>query len=243
MVASIVAAREASGTQAFDFLGHLLAAHPKNAPAESAGMTRDELIDEVMTLIVAGHETTASALAWAWYEIATHPRVLERLLAAVDALDAGEIAQFCARPGARLTFVDAVIREVLRLYPPGWLLSRRALVPDRLGDHDIEAGDQLFISPYVLHRHADYWQAPETFAPARFLASGTPGHRFAFLPFAAGPRHCVGEQMAMTEMRAQLVTTLRRLRPVYAGNRAPRLESRINLRPGAGGVPLRWVRR
>lgn len=132
VVDDIIDARQAQTDvhPGFDFLGHLLAARDR----DGAGMTRRELVDEVMTLIVAGHETTASALAWAWHEIATHPQVLERPYDDVDALDAHEIADVCDTPGSRLPWVDAVINETLRLYPPGWLLSRRAIAADRLGD-------------------------------------------------------------------------------------------------------------
>lgn len=236
VVEDIIELREggAAAEPGFDFLGHLLAARDR----DGAGMSRRELVDEVMTLVVAGHETTASALAWAWYEIANHPRLLARLQREVDALAAGDIADVCDSPDQRLAWVDAVIHETLRLYPPGWLLSRRAIASDQLGDYEIEPGDQLFISPYILHRHAGYWRDPQRFDPARFLAPDTPGHRFAFLPFAAGQRRCIGERMAMTEMRAHLVTMLRRFVPADAGAGPPELEAGINLRPG-GGVPLR----
>lgn len=227
-----------SGEHGSDFLGHLLAARDR----DGAAMTRRQLIDEVMTLIVAGHETTASALAWAWYLLASHPEVLAQLQAAADTLDADQIAESAVRPGPGLAWLDAAINETLRLYPPGWLLSRRALGPDRLGKHEIASGDQLFVSPYVLHRHRDYWQAAERFDPGRFLHGRQPAHRFAFLPFAAGARHCIGEQLAMTEMRIHLLTMLRRFTPVYAGDGPPALESRINLRP-AGAISMRWSER
>ncbi|MES1931344.1 monooxygenase [Salinisphaera shabanensis T35B1] len=235
VVESIIEARTESSPERFDFLGHMLTARGR----DGTGMSRRELVDEVMTLIVAGHETTASALAWAWYEIATHPEVCARAQAEVDALAEHEIADVVDHASDRLCFIEAVIHETLRLYPPGWLLSRRAIQADTLGDYEIAADDQIFISPYVLHRDAAYWSMPDRFRPTRFLQAGVPSQRFAYIPFAAGPRHCVGEHLAMTEMRQHLVTMLRRFTPVYAGDHPPKLESRINLRPG-DGVPIRW---
>ena len=223
----------------FDFLGHLLAARDR----DGAGMSRRQLVDEVMTLIVAGHETTASALAWAWYEIARQPHICAQAQAEVDALGPDladeELADLADHASDRLGFIDAIIHETLRLYPPGWLLSRRAIAHDTLGDYDIAAGDQIFISPYVLHRDRAHWHMPDRFMPERFLAERPAAPRFAYIPFAAGPRHCVGEHLAMTEMRVHLITMLRRFTPVYAGDHPPTLESRINLRPG-DGVPIRW---
>lgn len=234
VVASIIEARQARSEPSFDFLGHMLAARDR----DGTGMNRTQLVDEVMTLIVAGHETTASALVWMWYEIAGDAGVCARLQTEVDAFYAahgtvGVLDHSCDE----LAFVDAVIHETLRLYPPGWLLSRRAIEADTLGDYDIAAGEQIFISPYVMHRDAAYWPEPNRFRPARFIDGHA--HRFAYIPFAAGPRHCVGEHLAMTEMRVHLVTMLRRFTPVYAGDHPPPLASHINLRPGAG-VPIRW---
>ncbi len=242
VVADIVEARlaatRAQGSRGpFDFLDHMLAAKTKSGET----MTRRALIDEVMTLIVAGHETTASALAWVWYLLAVHPEVCTRLQTEADAIDEDGLRATGTDAKTGLADTEQVIHETLRLYPPGWLLSRRAQGPDRLGAHAIDPGTQVFISPYILHRHVHYWHEPERFNPARFKR-GEPAHRFAYLPFAAGPRRCIGEHLAATEMRVHLAVLLRRLTPRYAGNTAPPLESHINLRP-AGGIYLQWARR
>jgi cytochrome P450 len=241
MVAAIVDARQAGPCEhcshaGFDFLGHMLAAKTRSGE----GMTRRALIDEVMTLIVAGHETTASVLAWAWYLLAAHPEVCARLQAEVDAIDEDRL-RTTGGADMGLAYTEQVIFETLRLYPPGWLLSRRAQGPDRLGAHAIGPGTQVFISPYILHRHAHYWHEPERFDPARFKR-GEPAHRFAYLPFAAGPRHCVGEHLAATEMRVHLAMLLRRFTPRCIHNTPPALEARINLRP-SGGIYLQLARR
>ncbi|WP_353248437.1 cytochrome P450 [Salinisphaera sp. T31B1] len=238
LVEQLIDRRESAPRPAFDFLGHMLAARSRAGEA----MSRKALIDEVMTLIVAGHETTASALAWAWYLIAVNPVIRERLQAAADRVDLDQLGRDGGHRNPDLAYFDAVINETLRLYPPGWLLSRRAVADDSLGEHRIEAGAQLFISPYVLHRHPDYWRAPETFDPARFEQGEEPAHRFAYIPFAAGPRHCIGEQMAMTEMRVHLVHMLRRFTPSYADPHPPQMESHINLRP-ADGIYLQLAAR
>lgn len=225
----------------FDFLGHMLSARTRSGD----GMTRGALVDEVMTLIVAGHETTASALAFAWYLIATDEDVCRRLQAEADALDEAALARTGGNPrqeGPDLTFTDRVVAETLRLYPPGWLLSRRATVDHELGGAPIAVGTQVFISPWLLHRHPDYWQQPERFDPDRFARRHQPAHRMAYLPFAAGPRHCIGEHLALTEMRVHLATLLRRFTPHYLGDREPAIESAINLRP-ADGIYLQLVPR
>lgn len=234
VVERIIDKRLTRPREEFDFLGHMLAARSKHGEA----MSRGELVDEVMTLIVAGHETTASALAWAWYLIATHPPVCERLQRDVDAIDPAGLRRDGGHRNEALAYVDAVIKETLRLYPPGWLLSRRALASDTLGRHVVEPGTQVFISPFVLHRHPHYWRQPESFDPERFMpgaeAPASPRRGLAYIPFAAGPRHCVGEHLAMVEMRIHLVEMLRRFTPHYADTHPPQMESHINLRPKDG---------
>lgn len=233
VVEKIIERRLTARHDAFDFLGHMLSARTRDDQA----MTRRALVDEVMTLIVAGHETTASALAFAWYLIGTHADIRQRLQAEVDAVDEDALAATGGNPrqgGPSLALTDCVVAEALRLYPPGWLLSRRATRDHELGGRTIQAGTQVFISPWLLHRHPEYWHQPERFDPDRFARAQEPAHRMAYLPFAAGPRHCVGEHMAATEMRVHLATLLRRFTPIYQGEGEPALESAINLRPADG---------
>ena len=192
-------------------------------------MTERELIDEVMTLIVAGHETTASALNWTWYLLSQHPQVEARLHAEIDAA-AEETAPGLAQMEA-LPYTQQVINEALRLYPPGWLLSRRTIEADELGGFRVPPGTDVLLPLYLLHRHPQFWNDPEAFRPERFAPEqeGT-RPRFAYMPFAAGPRHCIGETLALYEMLMHLYKVARHYRLRYVPDKPIELEAQINLR-------------
>jgi cytochrome P450 len=182
-----------------------------------------------MTLIVAGHETTASGLNWTWYLLSQNRDVESRLHAEIDA--AAEKAEPSLAEMEQLSYTKNVVDEALRLYPPGWLLSRRTIGPDTLGGYEVPAGTSVMLSPYVLHRHPQFWKDPEKFWPERFL----PEHegdrpRFAYMPFAAGPRHCIGETLALYEMYMHLYKVARRYRLTYVPDKPLELEAQINLR-------------
>lgn len=236
VVGKIVAQRRQQGRDEPDFLGMLMAATGRD---DGQPMPDKVLIDEVMTLIVAGHETTASALAWIWYLVSTHPEVAAGLRAEVDGLSDAAIDSDSA---LELGYATQIVREALRLYPPGWLLSRRAVGDDLVGGYPVAAGSHMFVCPWIVHRHPDYWDEPEVFKPERFARENVPAHRFAYIPFAAGPRHCVGETLAMMEMLMHVALMARRFEFEYAGDAPPRLESHINLRP-RDGVSVRLTRR
>jgi cytochrome P450 len=192
-------------------------------------MSERELIDEVMTLVVAGHETTASALNWTWYLLALHPQVEARLHAEIDAApseSSPSLAQMEALP-----YAQQVVNEALRLYPPGWLLSRRAIGADVLAGFAIPAGADVLLSPYLLHRHPRFWSDPDAFKPERFAPENEAQRpRFAYMPFAAGPRHCIGETFALYEMLMHLYKVARRYRLTYLPTEPVELEAQINLR-------------
>jgi len=225
LVAGLIARRRSEGDDQSDFLSMLMSSRDQN----DAPMSDKELIDEVLTLIVAGHETTAAALTWTWYLITRHPQIAEGLEAEADrtpdtmlGLDAAE----------SLAFTHQVVQESLRLYPPGWLFTRRSLESDELGGYPIAARTDVFISPYTLHRHPDFWSAPEEFQPQRFAGvDAKERHRFAYIPFSVGPRHCIGENMAMFEMLVHVNRMSRRFRLKRADDRPIELEAQINLRP------------
>ena len=226
LVGELIGARRAAAVTQFDFLGLLMDARDKES---GDAMSERELIDEVMTLIVAGHETTASALNWAWYLLSQHPDVDAQLRAELLATD-GNATPSLAELEA-LSYLQNVVAEALRLYPPGWLLSRRMLGPDTLAGYELPAGTDVLISPYLLHRHPAFWSEPLAFRPQRFDAAHEAERpRFAYMPFAAGPRHCIGETLALYEMYAHLYKVARRYRLVLVPEGPVELEAQINLR-------------
>ena len=227
LVGELIARRRCVPEERFDFLDMLMATRSRDT---GEGMSERELIDEIMTLIVAGHETTAAALAWTWILIADHPDAAQRLEAEADR--SGATATLGLAEAERLAFTRQVIQESLRLYPPGWLFTRRNIDADVLGGYPIGPRTDVFISPYMLHRHPAYWDEPEEFRPERFApANSAERHRFAYIPFSVGPRHCIGENLAMFEMLVHLRTMCRRLRLRRASADPVEFAAQINLRP------------
>ena len=226
LVAALMRRRASEAEEHVDFLAMLMSARDKET---GDAMGERELIDEVMTLVVAGHETTASALNWTWYLLALHPQVESRLHAEIDAAPTSA-APSLARMEA-LPYTQQVVNEALRLYPPGWLLSRRALGADVLAGFEIPAGADVLLSPYLLHRHPRFWPEPDAFKPERFASENEAARpRFAYMPFAAGPRHCIGETFALYEMLMHLYKVARRYRLTYLPAEPVELEAQINLR-------------
>jgi len=226
VVAQLIAQRRAEPEEHFDYLAMLMTARDKES---GAPMPERELIDEVMTLIVAGHETTASGLNWTWYLLSRHPEAEARLHAEIDA--APELATPGLAQMEALKYTQQVVNEALRLYPPGWLLSRRTIEADVLGGYPVPPGTNVLLPLYLLHRHPGFWKDPEAFSPERFA----PEHeaerpRFAYMPFAAGPRHCIGETFALYEMLMHLYKVARRYRLTWVPDKPLQLEAQINLR-------------
>jgi cytochrome P450 len=226
LVAALIEHRRREPGEHCDFLAMLMQTCDRET---GAPMSDRDMIDEVLTLIVAGHETTASALAWTWYLVSSHPEVSEALRAEADraaqaplGLDAAESLQFTHR----------VIQEALRLYPPGWLLTRRSVEADELGGFPVGPRTDVFLSPYMLHRHPRFWEEPERFRPERFAPlDADERHKFAYIPFAVGPRHCIGENLAMFEMLVHVQAMSRRFQLTRIGTGPVELEAQINLRP------------
>ena len=191
-------------------------------------MSDRQLLDEILTLIVAGHETTASSLNWFWYLLTQSPEVAARLHAEVDAGSHGTPAydQLADYP-----YVRRAIDETLRLYPPGWLLTRRSIAGSTIGNHVLPPRTDVLISPYLIHRHPAYWLQPETFDPDRFLPEANAArNRFAYLPFGLGPRACIGEHLALIEMHAHVATLARRFELTLAAGQTIEMEPHVNLR-------------
>jgi cytochrome P450 len=196
-----------------------------------------ELRDQIVTMLLAGHETTASTLSWAWYLLSRHPEAAERLrVEAVEVLGdrTPEFADL-----ARLPYTGMVIQETMRLYPPVWALPRRAVTADEIGGYPVPAGADVMISPYTLHRHPRFWDEPDRFRPERFAADAPPvAHRYAYVPFGAGPRICVGSHLGMLEATLVAAMVARRFRFEYAGTADPVPEAMLSLRI-RGGLPVR----
>jgi cytochrome P450 len=227
LVAELIERRRRTGEEHFDFLSMLMASRDRET---DEAMSDKELIDEVLTLIVAGHETTAAALTWTWYLISQHPETQARLQAEADGTSPDQTLGLDAAES--LEFTHQVLQEALRLYPPGWLITRRTLEADELGGYPIAPRTDVFISPYMLHRHPAFWSEPEEFRPERFAGpDAEERHRFAYIPFAVGPRHCIGENIAMFEMLVHVQAMSRRFRLTRAGDDPIELEAQINLRP------------
>ena len=238
LVAEVAEKRRAANEEHFDFLAMLMAARDKDT---GQPMSERELLDEVMTLVVAGHETSASALSWAWYLLATHPAALARLQAEVDGAAPATGLSFQGSENFRYT--QAVLQEAMRLYPPGWLLSRRTIAPDMLSGFPVPAGADVMLSPYLIHRHPAYWEQPEEFRPERFIdAASDPRDAWIYIPFAAGPRHCVGENFAMYEMIVHMTRVVRDWRLEHVDEGPIEVEAAINLR-ARRGLRMRLVPR
>ena len=169
-----------------------------------------KLLNQITTLIVAGHETTAIALFWALHLLAGEPAWQERVAAEAMAHDLSPAGAGEALPALALS--RAVVDEAMRLFPPAYLIVRQAIAADRLGDLPVEPGTVILISPWVLHRHRRLWREPDVFAPERFLEKQAAVSRFAYLPFGAGPRVCVGASLAIAEATVLLSTLLRAFR-------------------------------
>jgi len=230
VLAALIARRRASSEEHFDYVSMLMSARDKET---GAAMGERELIDEIMTLVVSGHETTANGLIWTWYLLSQHPEVESRLHSEVDSIPvtSGAPADTSPSERERLVYTRQVIDEALRLYPPGWLLSRRTIDADVLSGYDIPGGADILLPLYHLHRHPHSWPNPEAFLPERFAPDREPGRsKFAYMPFAGGPRHCIGESLALEEMRMHLHRVARRFRLVHVADKPLVLEPQINLR-------------
>ncbi len=226
LVAQLLERRRREPEERFDFLEMLMGARDRET---GEPMSDKELIDEVLTLIVAGHETTAAALTWTWYLACLHPEAAEGLRAQADRSPEGVLGLDAAEA---LPYTHQVAQEALRLYPPGWLFTRRTIEADELGGYPVPPRTDVFISPYTLHRHPEFWPDPEAFKPERFAgADAEERHRFSYIPFSVGPRHCIGENMAMFEMLVHLNHMSRRFRLTRADDAPVELEAQINLRP------------
>ncbi len=197
---------------------------------------RQRLRDELVTLLLAGHETTASTLSWALYLVDKHPEVRERLREEATTVLGDRLPTFDDL--GRLRYTAMVVDEVVRLYPPVWILPRKTLADDVVGGHHVPAGVDVLICPYTLHRHRAFWDRPEEFDPERFdPVRSTDRPRYAYIPFGAGPRFCVGNHLGLMEAAFVLSMLVRELRLTKVATHEVVPEPMLSLRM-RGGMPM-----
>ena len=191
-----------------DIVDRLLAARDADS---GEGMSRAQMRDELITLLLAGHETSATALVWTYHLLGQYPEVEARLVAELDQALAGRPA--LSADLARLPYLKQVVQESMRLYPPVWGIARRANEDAEFGGYRVPAGAYVSISMYALHRHPDYWPNADRFDPDRFDPKrNEQRHSYCYIPFSAGPRACIGASMAMLEVQLVLAQLLQRFR-------------------------------
>lgn len=238
---ALIREHRATGEDRGDLLSMLLAA--RDTEGDGGGMSDEQIRDEVMTLVLAGHETTANALAWTWWFLAHHPDVESRLYAELDAV-LGDVDVLSMAHLPSLPYTRAVLAESMRLRPPVYATSREVVGDFALNGIRFPLGTQVMVSQWVTQRDPRWWDAPERFDPSRWLDGREAGrHKFAYFPFIAGTRVCVGEQFAWTEGVLLLASIARRWRlkltvpPSAVGHYAA-----VTLRPDPG-VPVELERR
>lgn len=225
LLLEIIGARRTADHGEFDFLSMYLQARDKEGRRFSDG----ELLDELMTLIVAGFETSANTLNWAWYLLAGHAAIEAAVVAeAVRELPADDVLD--PAHTTAMTYTQQVLEETLRLYPPVWLFTRRAIAEDELESFDVPLGTDIYLSPYILHRTERYWPEPAVFDPARFALTDPARRERPYFPFSLGPRRCLGEYFSFLEMKLHLGLLLPRFSMERLDDNEPGLELGINLR-------------
>ncbi len=234
LVNGLIAERRSRGDPGDDLLGALLRARDEGT---SEGMTDRQVRDEVVTLLLAGHETTAVTLTWTLWLLALHPEVSRPLAAEVASLP----ERVSVEDVRRLKWPALVVQESLRLYPPAWWIEREAKGVDELHGYRVEPGTIMILAPYTLHRHPRYWERPHEFDPERFLPERSEGRpRFAYYPFGAGPRICIGSRFALLEAQLALALIFRRWRFEVDVDHQVEPVSLVTLKPKNG---IRLVRR
>jgi cytochrome P450 len=232
-VAAVIAERRAHRAPPDDLLGRLMGARD---PETGQAMNDEQLVDNLLTFYLAGHETTAKALTWTLYLLARSPAWSAALEEEVARVTGG--AEVQAAHFEQLVLTQQVIKESMRLYPPVPLMTRQAVADARLGDHPVRAGTSVVVPIYAIHRHARRWQDPDAFDPMRFAPEREARiPRYQYMPFGAGPRICIGQAFAMIEATTMLATFVARARFASLDGHEPAPVARVTLIP-KGGMPL-----
>jgi len=239
VIYEIIRSRRASGRRSGDLLSMLLDAHDE----EGAVMTDRQLQDEIMTLFLAGHETTATALSWTWLLLAQNPAVETALAEKLQRVLGGRAPQVADLP--RLSYAEMVLKEAMRLYPPVWVIGRRALAPFQLGEYQLPARTNVLMLQYLMHRDARYFPEPERFDPERWRENDPRNAslpRFAYFPFGGGPRVCVGAGFGMMETMLLLAAIAQRFKLSLVPNQTIEMLPSVTLRP-KNGIRVTLARR
>lgn len=237
VILKYIQGRRSSGERNDDLLQMLLEARYEDT---GEGMTDRQLVEESAILFVAGHETTANALSWAWFLLGQHPEVVERLRREHEAVLGGREPAFEDLP--KLEYTQQVIDEAMRLFPPAWITDRLCVEDDQYGELPLPKGSRVVAYIWGIHRRPGLWDEPGVFRPERFSRERRKEyHPFAYMPFGGGPRLCIGNNFALMEMQLVLVKMLRRYELEWSPGFEPELQPLITLRP-RNGVLMR-VRR
>ncbi len=226
LVCRFIRERRANGADAGDLLSML--AFAEDADHGGERLSEQEVRDQAMTLLLAGHETTANALAWTWSLLAAHPEIETQLHEELERVLQGKTPGF--EHVRALPLTAKIVKESMRLYPPAWSVGRNSLSPVRLAEFDLPAGTLVLTSPWLMHRNSRYYEDAESFRPARWteeFEAALP--KFAYFPFGGGPRICIGEGFAWTELILVLATIAQRWRLCGIPGVVPRPLPRITL--------------
>jgi cytochrome P450 len=228
-IGGIAAARRSAGSETGDLIDMLRSAAD---PDTGRTMTDDEITDNLLTFIAAGHETTALGMVWTFDLLSRRPHYAERILEEIETVTGG--APLAPEHIGALTYTRQVFQEVMRLYPPAPIIARVSTRPFTIGGRPVPVGSMVYVPIYALHRHTALWERPEEFDPDRFAPEPSKArHRYAYLPFGGGPRICIGSGFAMLEGVAILAVLLRGVKLTSLAQDPPRPRMRLTLRPAA----------
>ncbi|MFL5318485.1 MAG: cytochrome P450 [Myxococcaceae bacterium] len=238
VVREIVAAKRAHFEDTGDLLSMLMLAKDEDTGEQ---MTDEQLRSEVTTMLLAGHETTATALSWLWAMLEQNPEAERKLHAELAQVLGGRTPTFEDVP--KLAYTKMVIEETMRLYPPVYVLSRQVKEDDVLCGFRIRKGSAVDLSPYLMHRLPQYWDAPDEFRPDRFTSEEQAKRpRFLYMPFLGGPRQCIGNNFAMMEAQLVVATIAQQFAPRTLDGKVPEADPLVTLRP-RGGLHMRPLTR
>jgi cytochrome P450 len=228
LVRGVIESRRQTGDDPGDLLSMLMEARDD----DGSGMTDDQLRDEVMTIFLAGHETTANSMSWTLLLLSEHPDVRRRLQAELDEVLGGRLPTF--EDLSSLPYTNCVVQEAMRLYPPAWSIGRRAEEDDVIDGYVIHKNALMILSPWVTHRSPALWDNPEGFDPDRFGPDAAKRHRYAYFPFGGGPRQCIGNGFAMMEAQIILATLMSQFDVELVSGARPKPDAFITLQPRGG---------